>query len=235
VEVLPRLAKFKGAVLDLLFPQKCIGCGKEGGLICESCQRSLPRIVPPVCPKCGKSQSSAIVCSACIVRKTPIDGIRSPFKFDGLMREAVHQLKYKNLRTLSHSLGSLLASYYVNYPLPGEVIVPVPLHPKRLKERGYNQSALLARELGKIINLPVDDRCLIRERFVIPQAKTKSAEERRRNVVGAFSCLDSKLRNKQVLLVDDVSTSGATLEACTIALKSAGAMSVWALVLTREL
>jgi ComF family protein len=233
--VLPRLTKLKGVALDLLFPQKCIGCGKEGQVLCTSCQKSLPRITPPVCPKCGKSQSSAMVCPACTAWKTQIDGIRSPFKFDGVMREAVHQFKYKNIRTLSHPLGALLARYYINYPLPAEVMVPVPLHPKRLKERGYNQSSLLAQELSKIINLPVENDCLVRKKFIIPQAQTKSIEERRRNVVEAFYCIDSKLHGKQILLIDDVSTSGATLDACTIALKLAGARSVWALVLSREL
>lgn len=233
--MLPRLTKFKGAALDLLFPQKCIGCGKEGKLICISCQKSLPRIIPPVCPKCGKSQPSAIACPACTIWKSSIDGIRSPFKFDGLMREAVHQFKYKNLRALSQTLGFLLADYFVNYPLPAEVIVPVPLHPKRLKERGYNQSGLLAQELGRIVNLPVQNNYLVRKKFVLPQAKTKSLEERRHNVMQAFSCVNPEIKDKKVLLIDDVSTSGATLDDCAAALKSAGAISVWALALTREL
>ena len=113
--------------------------------------------------------------------------------------------------------------------------MPVPLHKKRLRERGYNQSSLLAKELSKLINLSVVDDCLIRQRHTPSQAKTPTVDERRSNVTGAFTCRDHQLRDKQVLLIDDVSTSGATLNACATALKAAGATSVWGLVLAREI
>ncbi len=233
--MLPQLTKFKGVALDLLFPQKCLGCGEEGDLLCHTCQKSLPRIMPPICPKCGRPQSSGILCPNCVSWQTSIDGIRSPFKFEGIVRQAVHQLKYKNLRSLAKPLALLLENYLLHNPLPGQVLVPVPLHPKRLKERGYNQSCLLAQELGKLINLPVVDDCLARVKYVLPQAQTKSVDERRSNVRQAFSCLNSRLQDMQVLLIDDVSTSGATLDACASALKSAGAISVWGIVLSREI
>jgi len=151
------------------------------------------------------------------------------------MRQAIHQLKYRNLRTLAAPLAQLLRDYLVTHPVPGDVLVPVPLHRKRLRERGYNQSRLLARELGKLISLPVVDDCLVRQRHAPPQARTTTVEERLSNVVGAFTCCDDRLRDKQVLLIDDVSTSGATLDACAAALKTAGAKSVWGLVLAREI
>lgn len=233
--MLPQLAKFKGAALNLLFPPRCVGCGKEGLLLCHSCQLSLPRINPPVCPKCGKPQISGILCPACTVWQSAVDGIRSPLKFDGTAREAIHQFKYKNLRSLAGTLAGFLEAYLKHNSLPGEVLVPVPLHPARLKERGYNQSALLARELGKLIDLPVESACLVRTKYVLPQALTGSVEDRRRNVRQAFSCVNSKLQGLEVLLIDDVSTSGATLDACASALKSSGASAVWGLVLAREL
>jgi ComF family protein len=151
------------------------------------------------------------------------------------MRQAIHQLKYRNLRTLAVPLAQLLRDYLVSNPVPGDVLVPVPLHRKRLRERGYNQSCLLARELGKLISLPVVDDCLVRQRHAPPQARTTTVEERLSNVVGAFACRDRRLGDKQVLLVDDVSTSGATLDACAAALKAAGAKSVWGLTLAREI
>ncbi len=132
-------------------------------------------------------------------------------------------------------LTQLLNDYLTTSPVPGEVLVPVPLHQKRLRERGYNQSRLLAQELGKLTNLPVVDACLIRQRHAPPQARTPTVDERRSNVADAFSCLDGRLRDKQVLLIDDVSTSGATLDGCARALKKAGATSVWGLVLAREI
>lgn len=155
--------------------------------------------------------------------------------FDGLIRQAIHQLKYRNLTALSAPLAKLLNDYLFANPLPGEVLVPVPLHPKRLRERGHNQSQRLAEEMSNLNNLPVIDDCLIRNHPTPPQARTATVEERRSNVADAFTCVNDSLQDKQVLLIDDVSTSGATLDACAKALKAAGAISVWGLVLAREI
>ena len=190
--------------------------------------------MPPLCPKCGEPQPSGRLCPSCVSWRAKIDGIRSPFRFDGVMRQAIHQLKYVNLRALAVPLAKLLSNYLITNPMPGEVLVPVPLHRKRLRERGYDQSRLLAKELGKLINLPVVDGCLFRERYTPPQARTLTVVERRSNVAGAFTCHDHRLQDKQILLIDDVSTSGTTLDACAVALKAAGAVSVWGLVLARE-
>ncbi len=118
--------------------------------------------------------------------------------------------------------------------MPAEVLVPVPLHRKRLRQRGYNQSGLLCRELGKLAGLPVVAGCLVRQRHTPPQTETATASQRRANVATAFICRDSRLRNKQVMLIDDVATSGATLDACATAVKASGAGSVWGLTLARE-
>ena len=233
--MLPQVAKLKGIALDLLFPQHCVGCGKEGEFLCYSCRQSLPRITPPLCPRCGRPQPSGILCPSCVSWSAKIDGIRSPFRFDGAMREAIHQLKYRNLRALAVPLAKLLHDYLITDPMPAEVLVPVPLHQKRLRERGYNQSSLLARQLGKLADLPIVDDCLIRQRHATPQARTATVEERQSNVTDAFACRDHRLRDKQVLLIDDVSTSGATLDACAAALKASGATSVWGLVMAREI
>ncbi len=232
--VLPQVAKLGGMALNCLFPQWCIGCGKEGSFICHSCRSSLARVMPPLCPRCGRPQPSGIFCSSCISWQAEIDGIRSPFRFDGVIRQAIYQLKYKNIRALAKPLAQMLSNYLMASPVPGEALVPVPLHQKRLRERGYNQSSLLAKELGKLTNLSVVDNYLIRQRYALPQARTLTVDERQRNVAGAFTCRDNRLQNKQVLLIDDVATSGATLNACAVALKAAGAPSVWGLVVARE-
>jgi len=119
--------------------------------------------------------------------------------------------------------------------MAGEVLVCVPLHPWRLRERGYNQSSLLARELGKRIGLPVIEDCLIRVKQAQPQVRAGGVRERRRNVTDAFMCRDEKLTGKQIILIDDVCTSGATLESCAAVLKSKGTGSVWGLTLAREI
>ena len=151
------------------------------------------------------------------------------------MRQAIHQLKYRNLRALATTLAQLLNDYLITNPVHGKVLVPVPLHRKRLRERGYNQSSLLARELSKLTDLAVVDDCLVRQRYASPQARASNVDERQRNVADAFVCCDSRLKGKQVLLIDDVSTSGVTLDACAAALKAAGTASVWGLVLAREI
>ncbi len=220
--MLPQLVKLKGIALDLLFPQYCVGCGKEGDFLCYSCRQSLPKITPPLCP-------------SCVAWQAKIDGIRSPFRFDGVMRQAIHQLKYRNLRALVMPLAKMLQDYLIVNPMPVEVLVAVPLHPKRLRERGYNQSSLLAQELKKLINLPLAEGCLIRRHHTSPQARTTTVAERRRNTADAFVCRDHRLRDRTVLLIDDVSTSGATLDACAAALRDAGASSVWGLVVAREI
>ena len=233
--MLPQVVKLKGITLDLLFPQSCIGCGKEGRLICDFCLQSFLRITPPICPGCGSPQPGEMLCPSCASRQSEIDGIRSPFRFEGVMRQAIHQLKYRNIRALAAPLAELLQDYLITCPVPADVLVPVPLHKKRLKERGYNQSGLLARELSKLTNLPVSEECLIRQHYAFPQARTTNVDERRSNVTGAFTCCDHRARDRQVLLIDDVATSGATLDACAKALKSAGAASVWALVMAIEI
>jgi ComF family protein len=164
-----------------------------------------------------------------------IDAIRSPFRFEGVIRKAVHEFKYRNLRAIAVRLADMMGDYLNTNPIPSDVLIPVPLHDKRLKERGYNQSLLLASELGKLTGMPVNDTCLVRNIYNVPQAKTRSVEERRRNVIGIFSCKNEDFLGKRVLLIDDVTTSGATLNACAAALKTAGAASVWGLTLAREI
>lgn len=206
-----------------------------GDFLCFDCRGKLPRLLPPICPKCGRPQASGIVCPSCRQRQTEIDGIRSLFRFDEVIRKVIHQLKYQNLKAISPCLAELFAGYLKSNPLPGEAIIPVPLHPRRLRERGYNQSRLLTRELGKLINLPVIEDCLIRVKQAQPQVRTTTLEERRANVANAFVCRDRQVRDKQIILIDDVCTSGATLESCAIALKADGAISVWGLTLAREI
>jgi ComF family protein len=139
------------------------------------------------------------------------------------------------LKAISPRLAELLADYLKENPLPGEALVGVPLHPRRLRERGYNQSSLIATELGRRIGLPVIEDCLIRVKQAQPQVKAADVEERRRNVADAFVCRDERVSGKQIILIDDVCTSGATLESCAAALKNKGAKSVWGLTLAREI
>ncbi len=228
------LRQVKTAFLDLLLPLRCLGCGREGDLICPSCRQSLPGIRLPLCQRCGATVSEGNLCHSCVNYSLTIDGIRSLFLFQGTARQAILQLKYRHLKAIAAPLGQLLAEYLGSHPLKGEVIIPVPLHPKRLRERGYNQASLLAKELGKLVDLPVVEDTVTRVRDALPQARTGSAIERRRNVQDAFVCHQG-LEGRQILLVDDVCTTGATLDACASALKAAGASYVWGLTVAREM
>ena len=230
----PQVIKLKRIALDLLFPQQCIGCGREGEYFCRQCLDLLPYITGPVCVKCGKPQLITEICSHCADWDSTIDGIRAPFVFDGVIRRAVHELKYRNLRSLTPTMARFLYEYYQANRVPGDVIVPVPLHKKRLRERGYNHSTLLAKELGKLTGISVNTDTLLRTSYNTPQARTANVEERRKNVAGAFVCRDTSLKGKNVILIDDVITSGATLDACSSALKTAGAGSVWGLTVATE-
>ncbi len=226
------IERTKVFLLDLLFPPRCIGCRRKGIWLCASCIDKIELIRPPICPLCGRPVSQGGLCSFCRSDPPPLDGIRSIAYFEGIMRQAIHRFKYENLQALAIPLGEMMSDYWRRSPLPADVIVPVPLHPHRERERGFNQATLLARELGKRIDLPVVIGSLIRVRETAPQVGL-SAQERRENVEGAFLCSDERLAGRRVLLIDDVCTTGATLAACGIALREGSARSVWALTLAR--
>lgn len=148
------------------------------------------------------------------------------------LREAIHAFKYEGVRVLAGPLGQLLACTWQQGNVPVDVVLPVPLHRARLRQRGYNQSLLLARVLGAETGLPLREDGLTRQRNTRAQVGL-SPEQRRANVQDAFVCTAPNLHGQRVLLVDDVLTTGATLEACATALLQAGVREVWALTLTR--
>lgn len=230
----PVAGRLRRKVIDFFFPRYCVGCGKNGDFLCPVCRQTIPRILPPFCQRCGKPEASGGLCVSCWSVRSDLDGVRSPFRFDGVIRRAVHELKYHNVKALAGCLAELIADYLESNPVPGEVLIPVPLHPRRLRQRGYNQSGLLAAELGSLMSLPVIEGSLRRVKDSLPQAKAATVEERWRNVKDAFACPAGVLVGKQVILLDDVCTTGATLEAAAMALKAAGASLVWGVTLARE-
>jgi ComF family protein len=147
------------------------------------------------------------------------------------IRPAIHVLKYQNHQAVAAVLAGLLADAYRRYALAVDLIMPVPLHPARLKERGYNQSELLASQLGQLLQLPVNSTKLQRIKKTEAQVGL-GAGERQKNVAGAFA-VKTTLQDQSILLIDDVCTTGSTLDACAVALKAAGAASVWGLTLAR--
>jgi len=225
--------RIKEALLDLLFPPRCVGCRRHGTWLCPECEKGIERITGPLCPRCGRPASrSDRLCPACRGTAPPIDGIRSAAYFEGVLREAIHRFKYRGQWVLARPLGQLMVERWTACQLPTDVLIPVPLHPTRLAERGYNQATLLARELGAVVGLPIETGSLVRIRATLPQV-TLDAPARQENVRGAFQCLDDRIAGRQVVLIDDLCTTGATVSACSIALQEAGAGSVWAYTLAR--
>jgi len=190
-------------------------------------------ITPPVCQCCGTPISNSH-CKECAHNPLhAIDGIRSASYFeDNPIRSAIHFLKYRDHKAVASILGQILADTYCSYQLQADVIVPVPLHLSRYKERGYNQCELLVKQLAVNLDLPINTTTLRRTRMTKSQM-TLGISERHQNVKEAFACQDDRLAGRQVLLIDDVCTTGSTLDACAATLKVSGVTSVWGLTLAR--
>ena len=221
-----------GQFLDLVYPPHCVVCGSQGEWLCGSCVDSIVFLEPPICQHCGRPMSTTGLCRPCRNRTSHLAAARSLAYHEPPLRDVVHALKYEGLRELAKPLCELLAGGWPFFSVPVEVIVPVPLHRARLRQRGYNQSSLLAQGLGRRIGLAVEVDALLRLRNTRSQVGL-SPEQRWNNVQGAFTCPGKALQGCSVLLIDDVYTTGATLEACAQALIAADVAEVWALTLVR--
>ena len=218
-------------LLDALYPLECVGCGGAGKIICERCAADLPVLKPPCCRVCSTPGDFAR-CQTCAESVRQFDGIRAPFRYAGTIRQGILALKYGGVRAAAPQLGDLLASYLEANPLPGEIVAPVPIHTRRRRERGYNQAELLARRVARHCNLRYEEGLLFRTRQVQPQAGIGSAAQRAVNVADSIGVsADGVVAGAGIILVDDVATTGSTLETCAAALKQAGAATVWGLTL----
>ena len=228
----PVLSRLTKAALDLVFPIHCTGCGREGEIICDQCDIGLARLAPPWCLICAAPGVEG-VCRWCIQHPRGFKSLRSLYRFQGPIRDAVHALKYRGVRAAAERLGHLMAGYLERNPVPADVLIPVPLHRRRLRSRGYNQSALLAREISKLTGLPVQDDLLLRVGNSPPQVEILGRDERRNNVSGNFACRNDAT-SLTPLLIDDVATTGSTLSECASVLRRGGADTVYALTLARD-
>lgn len=231
-------AALRDALLDLIFPPRCVGCGRvgqAGARLCLDCRQKVTHLAPPWCQRCGQPGVQGTSCSSCSQHPSALSGIRAALLFDGPLRPAIHALKYKQARDLARPLAELMLPAWRHLPQPVDAIVPVPLHPARERERGYNQSQLLAAVIGPAVGAPIMDSLLLRTRQTAPQV-TLHAQARRENVADAFSVRPeqtSQASGRRFVLMDDVCTTGSTLGACAVALAAAGAQQVWAFTLAR--
>ncbi len=236
--------------IDIIYPPRCPICGdfllnekmaSEDGstLLCRDCLADFEKVTSPVCSVCGmpfvSREGEDHVCEECLRKRPFYEAARAPYLYEGTIMEAIHQFKYGKKSFLADSLGPLLAQFAHSWLAKSNeyVTIPVPLHAKRLRERGFNQSLLLARHVSERLNTELDFLSLRRIRYTSPQTGL-GKKERRKNVKRAFKVVTPEaVEGKTVLLVDDVFTTGNTLNECTRALKKSGCNKIFCLVLAR--
>ena len=220
--------------VDLLYPPLCGGCTENRIRWCKECQKSIALIPEPKCEICGLPQSSAGVCLSCKEDRPAYDLLRSWAVFEGPIRKALHRIKYRQDLGLGDALAAEMLDYVNQLGWHIDIVVPVPLGKKRFRERGYNQVGLIAHPLALAKGWNYAPRSLKRARETISQVGL-SADKREKNVHDAFVADSRKVDGKSVLVIDDVSTTGATLNSCAKALVNGGARKVYALSLARAL
>jgi ComF family protein len=232
------------SLVDFFFPPRCSFCAEnlaanEPPLICSSCFNQVKMISHPLCPRCGIGFATDTgddhLCSDCLQDRGYFTKARSLARYEGMMADLISRFKYRGGTRLAKPLGGLLADYvgpdfsFFDYDL----ILPVPLHTRRLRQRGYNQALLLARMISRKHAIPLDYTSLRRIRPTQPQTEL-SGPARRLNIRGAFAVHRGKaVEEKCVLLIDDVFTTGSTVEECARVLVKSGAKRVDVLTLVR--
>jgi len=229
-------------LLDLLYPPRCSVCRlRSGETLCSRCRLEFTPVPPPFCLRCAcpLSVGAARMCQQCRTGETLFAAARSLTLFDGRMRTAIHRLKFGGRRELGPILGELLAVFVRQTDSLGhpELVVAVPLHPARLRERGYNHALLLAQPVARMLGVPLMAEGLVRVGATIPQTVLRR-EQRWANVFNAFrvpAASGDVVRGRSVLLVDDVLTSGATAAECARTLLLGGATAVYVVTLARAM
>jgi ComF family protein len=223
-----------GAVWDVLFPPRCLGCGRRGFVLCGECRSELPLLAGAVCSRCASVRATRGACRGCRQLSPQLSSVRAVCAYQGAARKAVTTLKFRSGRYLLPLLGELMLAELRRRPLHADLLVPVPIAPRRLKDRGYNQTQLLAELIVGATGAKLAPDVLTRKDR--PPQQKLSAAERLSNLDDAVCCVaPGEVQQRRVLLVDDVCTTGATLSACAEVLVEAGAARVSALVFARDL
>ncbi len=238
------LSRITTLILDVLAPRRCLCCGAYGTWLCDPCRNGIVHNnIQQICYHCKKTPTPyGNLCAHCR-GATPLRSMLIATTYNSsnhhLLAKVIHHYKYTFIRELSHPLGHILAQRIAATPLPlPDIIIPVPLHPRRLRWRGFNQSHDLARviapQIAPPLSVPIIITALTRTRYTSPQAHTTLRSERIHNLKNAFTVTNQDaVTGKHILLVDDVATTGATLIECARTLLNAGAVSIDAVVISR--
>ncbi len=220
-------------LLDILFPKRCVGCGRIGTYFCEKCRGRIRYIAAneAICPMCGHSAIDGATHPGCRTRYG-LDGLTSFFRYDGPIRKAVQSVKYRLITDLVTEFVSLVPQSSVVDTSAADYFLPMPLHASRLKSRGFNQAEVLGTAFAARLHIPVALDILRRVRATAPQVAMKTREDRLNNMKHVFQAART-IQNDHILLFDDVFTTGATMRAAANALKRAGAKYIWAVTMAR--
>lgn len=238
----PRLSALGRKALDLLLPPTCLGCRTvvdAAGALCPDCWRAVSFLAPPWCESCGLPfeipEPEGTICGACARTRPAYDRARAALGYDDGSRKMLLSFKHADRLNAAPVFARWMAAAAGDLLADADILVPVPLHRWRLAARRYNQAGLLAQRLGTLAERPVAPDALIRHRAT-PSQGHLAPHERARNVRGAFAVPPRRrhhVEGRRVLLIDDVITTGATGQACTAALRAAGAMAVDLLTVAR--
>ena len=226
-------------ILDILFPKYCINCHRTGSFLCEDCKYLIEILENQYCPVCGKRISSINYTSICreCKNKTSLNNLYSACSYrDKIVRKLIIQLKSGLIKNLTDPLSDLIISHFqlLNKEFHNVLLIPVPLNKKTLRKRGFNQSELITNNLSKKMNLPLITNVLFKEKATTPQSELL-VKERMENLKGVFLIKNEEIiKNKEILLIDDIYTTGTTMEECAKTLLKSGAKQVIGVVVVRE-
>ena len=220
--------------LDIIYPHYCGGCGAQGKSVCPACEKAFEKIDEEACcPLCGRWIGKRVICGACTGNRTYFTEGHFGFSFQGPLREAIHSFKFAGRKDVGRHLVQLLSPYVQSMSDRFDVIAPLPVTEKRLKERGFNQSYIIAEELGGLTGKPINYTSLRKIRETADQYSL-SREERRRNIRGAFAVENGReITKNRILLVDDLFTTGNTAREASRVLLKAKAQKIVLFTLAR--